>query len=160
MILLDLLKTMKPLLQTKVSNLNTPVSIIMPSACNLKYLKPCIESVLNITHFKNFEIVLVVNEIRFNDENIKQYLNKIDNINNVSIVIYSNKEFNYSEIINFGVSKTSSEYVCLMNDDMEVISPFWLEELLSWLSFDGVGVVGSKLLYLIIPFNMRASQLD
>ena len=131
----------------RLSNLNNPVSIIMPSACNLKYLKPCIQSIINITHFKNFEIVVVVNEIRFNDENIKQYLNEISNIDNISIVIYSNRKFNYSEIINFGVSKTTSEYICLMNDDMEVISPSWLEELLSWLSYDGVGIVGAKLLY-------------
>ena len=45
-----------------------------------------------------------------------------------------------------------------MNDDIEIISPDWLEELLSWLLFDSVGAVGAKLLYPDNQFNMLALQ--
>ena len=123
------------------------VSIVMPSACDLKYLKPCVESILNITKFNNFEIIILANEIRYKDENKRKYLNGINKLPNINVFKYSNRKFNYSEIINLGVSKATSEYICLMNDDMEVISPFWIEELLSWLSYEDVGIVGAKLLY-------------
>ena len=137
----------KSYFRPKLSISSISVSIIMPSACDLKYLKPCIESILEITKFSNFEIIILVNEIRYNDESKRNYLSGIDKLPNINVFKYGNKKFNYSEIINLGVSKTTSEHICFMNDDMEVISPFWLEELLSWLSYDGVGIVGSKLLY-------------
>ena len=57
----------KKYFRPKLSISSISVSIIMPSACDLKYLKPCIESILKITKFSNFKIIILVNEIRYND---------------------------------------------------------------------------------------------
>lgn len=131
----------------KLVNHEYQVSIIIPSACNLKYLQPCIQSLLSLTSYKKIEVIIIVNEIRFFDKKIKKYLLLISKFPNFKIIKYRNKRFNYSKVINLGVSKANSDYICLMNDDIEIISPNWLEELLSWLLFDSVGAVGAKLLY-------------
>ena len=58
----------------KLDNHEYQVSIIIPSACNLKYLQPCIQSLLSLTSYKKIEVIIIVNEIRFFDKKIKKYL--------------------------------------------------------------------------------------
>ena len=49
--------------------------------------------------------------------------------------------------MNKGVEESSSKYVLLLNDDTEVLAPCWLSQMVGYLSIDGVGVVGAKLLF-------------
>ena len=123
------------------------VSIIMPTACNLNFLRPCIESILqNTTHY-NYEILLLINEIRFKDKEKSAYLYSISKNPKISLIKYKDSSFNYSEVINIGANKANFETICLMNDDMRIISNDWINEMKSWLSLDKIGAVGAKLLY-------------
>lgn len=56
-------------------------------------------------------------------------------------------EFNYSRMNNLAAARAQGEYLLLLNDDTEVITPDWIETLLAHAQQPGVGVVGCKLLY-------------
>jgi GT2 family glycosyltransferase len=57
------------------------------------------------------------------------------------------EEFNYSRLINLGVQNSEAEFVALVNNDVMVINPEWLEELVSQAMQPGIGAVGPRLLY-------------
>ena len=123
------------------------ISIIMPSACKVQFLSKCLESIFSKTAFLNYEIILVVNEIRLANNEQCSLLKKLDENKDVRIIIYNDQPFNYSKLVNLGVENAKGDILCLLNDDIEVISNDWLEELVSWLSFPKVGAVGSRLLF-------------
>ena len=120
------------------------VSIIILTKDKYYFLKKCIESILKKTLYKNYEIILIDNSTTEIDA-----LNYINNLskNKKIKVIKNNQEFNFSKLNNIGVENCSGEFVCLLNNDTEVISPNWLYELTSIASQPNVGVVGAKLLY-------------
>ncbi|MCC8066251.1 MAG: glycosyltransferase, partial [Clostridiales bacterium] len=62
-------------------------------------------------------------------------------------VVYWDREFNYSAINNFGIRHAKGEYILCMNNDMEVISPDWMTELLGHCQRPGTGIVGARLYY-------------
>lgn len=64
----------------------------------------------------------------------------------IAIVTYRG-EFNYSAINNLGVEQSSGEYILLLNNDTEVITVNWMEELLMYAQRADVGAVGAKLYY-------------
>lgn len=123
------------------------ISIIIPSACNLEYLKPCIDSIKRNTLKCTYEIIIVVNEIRYKTPSIASFLQSLEKEKNISLEIYNDQPFNFSKLINLGVSQAKGENICLLNDDMEIISEDWIEELISWLSVPEVGAVGARLLF-------------
>ena len=55
--------------------------------------------------------------------------------------------FNYSKINNFGFRESRGEYILLLNNDTEVISPDWMQEMLMFAQRKDVGAVGAKLYY-------------
>lgn len=124
-----------------------PVSIIMPSACKLNLLKPCLESLLKKTTYPDFEVVLVVNEIRYQVSEQARFLEEISQDPHIRIHVYPDQPFNYSRLNNRAIRQTGWPVLCLMNDDVEVISEDWLEKMVVRLSLPSVGVVGPLLLY-------------
>ena len=62
-------------------------------------------------------------------------------------VLYWKKEFNYAAINNYAVPYTRGEYLLFLNNDVEVITPDWMEEMLGYCQRDDVGIVGAKLYY-------------
>ena len=75
------------------------------------------------------------------------YYKKIDGKNNVKVVYYPKKVFNYSGIINYGVKQSTGEYVLQLNNDTELLTPNWLEDMLGYAQREDVGAVGAKLFY-------------
>lgn len=65
----------------------------------------------------------------------------------VRLVRYESEVFNLSDKINQLASATRGDYLLLLNDDMRVISPGWIEEMLMWCQQDGISGVGAKLLF-------------
>lgn len=129
----------------KVKN-NPLVSIIIPNYENRDVLKRCIVSLFTVNTYKNIEIIIVENNS--SSKEIFDYYEEIQNEHdNVHVVNWSGKEFNYSAINNFGVSKSNGDYILLLNNDTEVISPDAIHEMLGICMRDDVGVVGAKLLY-------------
>ena len=55
--------------------------------------------------------------------------------------------FNYSAINNFGAKYADGDYLLLLNNDTEVITPEWLENMMGYCQREDVGIVGAKLLY-------------
>ena len=64
----------------------------------------------------------------------------------MKVVTYTG-EFNYSAVNNLGVKHTTGEYILLLNNDTEVITVNWMEELLMYAQREDVGAVGAKMYY-------------
>ncbi len=120
------------------------VSVIIPTKDNLRLLRPCIESILEKTTYQNYEILIVDNG-SVKDETIG-FFREIEKKSNVHVLNYP-KAFNYSAINNFAVSQARGSILALVNDDIEVISPDWMTEMVSWTTQDDIGCVGAKLYY-------------
>ena len=122
----------------------TLVSIIIPTRDGLGLLHRCLESILGLTTYPHYEIIVVDN--RSSDPETLAYLETLAQEHGMKILRFP-QPFNYSAINNFAVRQARGTVVCLLNNDTEIITPEWLEEMLGLLSQKGVGVVGAKLLY-------------
>lgn len=120
------------------------VSLLIPTRNGLKYLKPCVDGIIEKTQYKNYEIIILDNQS--DDSETLQYLHDIAQLKNVRVELYDN-EFNYSAINNFGVQCAKGEIIGLINNDIEVIEGDWLNEMVSQVCRDEIGCVGAKLLY-------------
>ena len=122
------------------------VSIIIPNKDNVSLLRKCISSILGKTTYKNYEIIIVENN-SIEDATFGFYeeLKRYDNIN---IVYWEKKGFNFSELCNFGVQYANGQQLMFLNNDIIIISPNWIEEMLMYSQRSDVGAVGAKLYYL------------
>lgn len=120
------------------------VSIIIPNKDHVETLKTCIDSVLEKSSYNNYEIIIVENNSV--DSRTFDYYEELERSNKAKIVHWDGK-FNYSAINNFGVQYAAGEYFLLLNNDTEVISPEWIQEMLMFAQRNDVGAVGAKLYY-------------
>jgi GT2 family glycosyltransferase len=120
------------------------VDLIIPTRDGLAVLKPCIESLLSITDYPSFHIIIADNGSE--EAATHEYFAKISTDDRIRIVEYPG-EFNYSAINNFAVAHGNSDYVALVNNDIEVIHPEWLRNMMVWAVQPEVGIVGAKLLF-------------
>lgn len=120
------------------------VSIMIPNKDHISDLTKCIDSILKRTSYKNYEIIVIENNST--DNNTFAYYNVLEHKPNIRVVKYDG-EFNYSKINNFGAEFAAGEYLLLLNNDMKVITPEWIEELLMYAQRKDVGAVGAKLYY-------------
>lgn len=120
------------------------VSVIIPTRNGLEHLQPCIESLVHKTRYEHIEVLVVDNQS--NDADTLAYLTFIEQAYGVRVISYD-KPFNYSAINNLAVSEARGDVICLLNNDTEVISSDWLNEMVSHLLRPGVGIVGAKLYY-------------
>jgi GT2 family glycosyltransferase len=122
----------------------TLVSIIIPTRDGLSLLQRCLESILGLTTYPYYEIIVVDNQS--SDPEMLAYLETLPKNHGMKILRFPHR-FNYSAINNFAVRQARGTVLCLLNNDTEILTPEWLEEMLGLLSQKGVGVVGAKLLY-------------
>ena len=120
------------------------VSILIPNKDHAGDLRRCIESVTDRTSYDNYEIIVIENN-SITDE-IREYYEVLEKHPRVKVIKYEG-DFNYSKINNFGAANASGEYLVLLNNDTEVITRNWLEELLMYAQRDDVGAVGCMLYY-------------
>ena len=123
---------------------NPLVSIIIPNCNHREDLQKCLQSIINKSTYNNYEILVVENNS--NEQDVFAYYKKIEGHNNIRVLYYP-EEFNYSRINNWAVKQVKGKYVVLMNNDVTIISPDWLEEMLMYAQRGDVGAVGAKLLY-------------
>ena len=122
------------------------ISIVIPTCDHVDLLKKCVESIEEKSTYKNYEIILVENNSK-NIETFNYYKELTAKYNNIKL-IYWTKEFNYSAINNYGVKEAAiGEHILLLNNDTEVVSPGWIEEMLMYSQRSDVGAVGAKLYY-------------
>lgn len=123
---------------------NPKISIVIPNKDHVEDLSRCVDSILKQSTYDNYEIIIVENNSA--TQEIDAYYKSLEKYANIRIVRYEGP-FNYSEINNFGVSFASGEYLVLLNNDTQVISINWMEELLMYAQREDVGAVGAKLYY-------------
>lgn len=120
------------------------VSLIIPTRDRIDLLRPCVESILTLTAYKNFTIVIANNQSV--ETSTREYFDILRQNPKISIVDYDGP-FNYSAICNHAVAVAEGELICLLNNDVEVIEPEWLGEMVSLVLREGMGCIGAKLLY-------------
>lgn len=127
-----------------ITNKNPLISILIPNCDHINDLQRCVNSILNKSTYKNFEIIIVENNSK--SKEIFKYYEQLKN-NPLIKILYYKGGFNYSAINNFAAKNANGEYLLLLNNDTEVRSENWLEEMLSCLQFPHVGSVGALLSY-------------
>lgn len=120
------------------------VSLIIPTRNGLKLLRQCIESILAKTSYANYEIIVMDNGS--DDRATLRYLDELALKPNVRVVRDA-RAFNYSALNNAAVKLARGSVVGLVNNDVEVISPDWLTEMVSHALRPEVGAVGARLWY-------------
>lgn len=123
---------------------NTCISIIIPTRDNQEVLKRCIESILDKTAYRNFEIIIVDNGSK--DANTLAYLEMISAEKQISI-IHHDAPFNFSELNNLGSRQAKGDLLLFLNDDTEVLHTDWIERMGGYAQLNHIGAVGAKLLY-------------
>ena len=121
------------------------VSIIIPNRNHLDDLKTCIDSVIQKTTYDNYEIVIVENGST--EEAVLKYYAEITETNFRVKKIDWQGGFNWSAINNYAAGKTDGEYLLFLNNDTEVITPEWIEEMLMHAQRPEIGIVGALLYY-------------
>ena len=121
------------------------ISIIIPTRDYMDITKKCVDSVIEKTTYKNYEIIIANNESKEKEtiEFFKEYEKKYKNFK----VVDCNIEFNYSKINNLAIKESKGEYIVLLNNDTELLTPEWLTYMVGYASQKHVGCVGAKLLY-------------
>lgn len=120
------------------------VDIIIPTRDQAVILKQCIDSIVSKTTYKNFRIRVIDNG-SIEAETV-QLFNSLKQTGNAE-VIRDDSPFNYSALNNRAVASSTADFVCLLNNDIEIISPDWLSEMVSNAVRPDVGAVGARLWY-------------
>lgn len=120
------------------------VSIIIPNKDEKETLKACIDSIREKTEYPNYEIIIVENNSTTDE--IFQYYKELSKDPRIRLLRWK-KEFNYSAINNYGVRHANGEYLLFLNNDVTVITPGWIRELLGVCQRPEVGAAGVKLIY-------------
>ncbi|MCX9073315.1 MAG: glycosyltransferase [Candidatus Methanoperedens sp.] len=119
------------------------ISIIIPTRDNLNMLKSCVESILDKSLYKDFEIIII--DTGTKEPKCLRYYNELSGNPKIKIIFYS-KSFNYSIVNNLGVQHSTGEVLLFLNDDTEIITSDWLEEMKGFIEQKEIGVVGAKLI--------------
>ena len=124
---------------------NPLVSILIPNYNHVEELSVCINSILEKSTYENYEIIIIENN---SDDETFKYYDTLKTNPKIKVVVYKPEAgFNYSAINNFGAKYANGDYLLLLNNDVEVIAPDWIEEMLMFCQRSDVGAVGAKLYY-------------
>lgn len=120
------------------------VSLIIPTRNGLDLLRTCVQSVLALTTYPHYEILIVDNGS--DDPATLDWLADVQGNQRVR-VLRDDRPFNYSALNNGAVRHARGELLGLLNNDLEVITPDWLDEMVSHALQPGIGAVGARLWY-------------
>ena len=120
------------------------VSLVVPTRDKAGLLRTCVESILERTTYPDFEIVVVDNQS--SEPDALAYLAQLEHRERVRVLRYD-RPFNYSAINNWAAEQCDGTIIGLVNNDIEVIAPDWLEEMASQAMRPEVGAVGAMLYY-------------
>lgn len=120
------------------------VSIIIPNKDHVEDLALCLAAIHERTTYGNYEIIVVENNSTTKE--IWEYYSLIEQLPNVCVVRWES-EFNYSAINNYGATFATGEYLVLLNNDVEIRTRDWIQEMLMYAQRQDVGAVGAKLYY-------------
>ncbi|XGV95360.1 MAG: glycosyltransferase [Leptolyngbya sp. BL-A-14] len=131
------------------------ISIIIPSAGKGKTtpegsfiaLENCVRSIQERSTYRKFELV-IVDGYDIPDETLATVMRSAEETTDPAIHLVRCREpFNFAHRINQGAAHANGQYLLLLNDDTEVITPDWLESMLEFAQQEDIGAIGAKLLY-------------
>lgn len=120
------------------------ISIIIPNKDEKATLEKCLRSIEEKSTYKNYEIIIIENN-SVTDE-IFSYYEELEKQERIRVAVWEG-DFNYAAINNYGASLAKGRYLLFLNNDIEVIAPDWMEEMLGHCQRPEVGAVGAKLYY-------------
>ncbi len=120
------------------------VSLIIPTRDKVDLLRACVGSILERTSYPDFEILVMDNQSQ--EQATLDYFSELARDSRIRVIAYD-EPFNYSAINNAGVRQARGTVIGLINNDLEVIAPGWLEEMVSQALRPEVGAVGALLYY-------------
>lgn len=120
------------------------VSIIIPTRDRPDFLRACLQGLLEETDYSRFEIIVVDNGSIQPD-----MLVLLDEVSRHSIVTVLRQEsaFNWAWLNNQAAARSQGDLLLLLNDDVRILHPGWLEEMVRQNLRPEVGIVGARLLY-------------
>ena len=134
------------LYETKFAITDDPmISILIPNKDHTEDLNKCVTSILERSTWKNIQIIVIENNSE--KEETFHYYEELEKRYPQAKVVTWDGPFNYSAINNFGAKYADGDYLLLLNNDTEVITPEWLENMMGYCQREDVGIVGAKLLY-------------
>jgi len=126
-----------------------PVTIVIPTKNHADLLRTCLDSLARTTPRESVRVVVV--DDNSDDGETLTYLATLPTRTDLRCEVLrappSPEGFNYSKLVNFGTAHADTPLVLHLNNDVEALTPGWLEDMVGWLSVGGIGVVGAKLLY-------------
>jgi len=125
---------------------NGKVSILIPTKDGVQMLKNTIDSILNLTTYPNYEIIVLNNNSNTPEFfELMEYYNK--NHSDVFKCIEASFPFNFSKLMNVGAANSTGEYILMLNNDVEIIHKDWISTMVSFAQHEQNGAIGVKLLY-------------
>jgi GT2 family glycosyltransferase len=122
------------------------VSIIISTKDKADILETCLKSIYSKSTYKNFEIILINNNST--EEKLENLICEYSTKHPNNFFCYKyDVPFNYSLLMNYGVTKSKGDFLLFLNNDTEVISPDWIEEMMQQAQRNEIGAVGAKLYY-------------
>lgn len=123
------------------------LSIVILNCNEVVWLKICIDSILAASTYDNYEILIVENSS--NEQTLDFYKVLQSLSSKIRVVVYeqTGAGFNYSALVNFGISNALGDYFVLLHNDVKILTKNWLEQLLMFVQRNEVGAAGVKLLY-------------
>ena len=120
------------------------VSLIVPTRDRPELLRTCVTSLLGSSTYQDMELLLVDNQSV--DAEALALLEEFSRDRRVRVLRYD-APFNYSAINNWAAALANGQVLALVNNDIEVITPDWLEEMVSQALRPEIGAVGAMLYY-------------
>ncbi|MGE5213349.1 MAG: glycosyltransferase family 2 protein, partial [Nitrospirota bacterium] len=133
-------------LQTKYAlpNERPLVTIIIPTRDQASSLKKCVSSIFEKTDYPAYELILLDNQTQ--DPEALEFLAELKKRDGIRVERID-QAFNYSRLNNHGVELSRGSFVALLNNDVEVLHPDWLSEMVSRAVQPRVAMVGARLWY-------------
>jgi len=123
------------------------VTVVIPTAFKLESVERCLTSVLRRTSYPNAEFIITADRASLQAAPQRNFVDSIKADPRVRMLIYDELPFNYSRTNNRAVRHSDAPIICFLNDDVEVITPDWLEKLVARVLQEGVGAAGAMLYY-------------
>lgn len=120
------------------------LSIVIANKDHKEDLKRCITSIMEKSTYENYEIIVVENNST--EKEIFDYYEELKENEKIRVITFEGP-FNYSAVNNLGAANARGDYILLLNNDTQVITVNWMEEMLMYAQREDVGAVGAKLYY-------------
>lgn len=126
-----------------------PVTIVIPTRDRVELLEKCVDS-LKRTVDKRYVKLIIVDD-GSQESKTREYFQKLEKERVFQCRVIpsgrTTEPFNYARLMNVGANYVDTPYMLHLNNDIEAIAPGWLEDMVGWMSLEGVAVVGAKLYY-------------